>query len=41
MAHTHTHPPLARRRWLEGSDSSFPLALREACVDRSLPGLGE
>ena len=29
------------RRWLEGSDSRFLLALSEVCADRSLPRLGE
>ena len=41
MAHSLTHPHLHRRRWLEGSDFRFLLALSEACADRFLPRLGE
>jgi hypothetical protein len=41
MAHTLSHRHLHRRRWLEGSDSCFLLALSEVCADRSLPRLGE
>lgn len=32
-------PHTYSRRWLEASDSGYLLALREACIDQSLPGL--